>query len=197
MTMGDGPVTIAGVVLAAPWWIRPRTARKPSPAVADPDRCEGCQQCFQDCPYDAIRMVPGKYPDEHPLRAEVQADLCVSCGVCAASCASLAIGPPARTARDQLVAARDLVATAGDHARTTLVVVCRNNGAVEARLRGASELHLIGASERRLRGASERGLGGASEYRARGASEHRLMGASEERLRGASERRLGGASERR
>jgi ferredoxin len=73
-------------------------------------------------------MVTGAHPERHPLRAEVRADLCVSCGLCAASCASLAIGPPARTATDQLAAARLLVASCADAARRPLLVACRAAG---------------------------------------------------------------------
>jgi coenzyme F420-reducing hydrogenase delta subunit len=80
-------------------------------------------------------MVPGRYPERHPLRAEVLPDLCVSCGLCAGSCASLAIGPQARTARHQLASARQLVAETAGSAQATLVIACRNNGGVTDRLR--------------------------------------------------------------
>jgi ferredoxin len=126
---------LTGLLLAVPWLLRPPRRRRPPPSFADPDSCEGCEQCFKDCPYDAIRMVTGKYPDRHPLLAQVQPDLCVSCGLCAGSCASLAIGPPARTARHQLASARQLVTSAGDPAGQALLVTCRNNAGVADRLR--------------------------------------------------------------
>jgi ferredoxin len=130
-----GAVILTGLLLAVPWWLRPRAGTRPAPAVVDPDTCEGCQQCFQDCPYDAIQMVPGRHPEKHPLRADIQPSLCVSCGLCAGSCASLAIGPEARTARHQLASAGQLVASAVEPGRRTLVVACRNNGGVSERLR--------------------------------------------------------------
>ena len=126
---------LAGLLLAVPWLVRPRKTRRPPPAFVDPDRCEGCQQCFRDCPYDAIQMVPGKHPEKHPLRADILTDLCVSCGLCAGSCASLAIGPEGRTAAHQLASARQLVAGTTNPARRTLLVSCRNNGGLPARLR--------------------------------------------------------------
>jgi ferredoxin/coenzyme F420-reducing hydrogenase delta subunit len=129
-------IGLAAVLIAVPWLVRPRTAARPAPAVADPERCEGCQQCFQDCPYDAIQMVAGRYPERHPLRADVRTDLCVSCGLCAGSCASLAIGPEGRTAAHQLAAARRLVAQTTGAGATTVVIACRNNGRVAERLRG-------------------------------------------------------------
>jgi NAD-dependent dihydropyrimidine dehydrogenase PreA subunit len=100
----------------------------------DPESCEGCQQCFQDCPFDAIRMVTGAHPERHPLRADVLPDLCVSCGLCAGSCASLAIGPPGRTARDQLAAARRLVASAAAPGQRPLLVACRYGRGLPDRL---------------------------------------------------------------
>ncbi|HET9271042.1 MAG TPA: 4Fe-4S binding protein [Vicinamibacterales bacterium] len=127
-------LVVTAVLVGVPWWLRPRRAAVPAPAFSDPDHCEGCEQCRNDCPYDAIEMVTGKHPDVHPLRALVQPDLCTSCGICAASCASLAIGPPGRTARDQLAAARRLVAATGDAEHRTLVVACTTNVALAMRV---------------------------------------------------------------
>jgi ferredoxin len=123
-----------GLLLGVPWLLRPSRGAVPAPAVADPDLCEGCEQCFNDCPFDAIEMVAGKRPDVHPLLAQVQPDRCTSCGLCAGSCASLAIGPAERTARHQLAAARQLVASHTDPGRLTLLIVCRTSGGVAARL---------------------------------------------------------------
>jgi len=61
----------------------------PAPAaVVDPANCNGCQRCFADCPYAAITMVP--HPNQRIGRtlAVVDADLCVSCGICAGACPS-------------------------------------------------------------------------------------------------------------
>jgi ferredoxin len=127
--------TLGAVLLGVPWLLRPARRARPAPAFVDPDRCEGCSQCFNDCPYDAIEMLPGKHPERHPLRAEVQPDLCVSCGLCAGSCASLAIGPEARTAAHQLASARSLVADTPGASGRVLLVACRNNGNVVDRLR--------------------------------------------------------------
>ena len=124
---------LTALLIAVPWLLRPARAVRSAPSVVDPESCEGCQQCFQDCPYDAIQMIPGLHPERHPLRAEVLPDLCVSCGLCAGSCASLAIGPPGRTARDQLAVARQLVASSAAHERRSLLVACRYNGGLPDR----------------------------------------------------------------
>lgn len=60
-------------------------------AVVDPDNCNGCRRCFDDCPYAAIVMVP--HPDAALGKpglqlAKVNPDLCASCGICAGSCPS-------------------------------------------------------------------------------------------------------------
>ena len=121
------------LIIAVPWLLRPARAARSAPSIVDPESCEGCQQCFHDCPYDAIRMITGAHPERHPLRADVQTDLCVSCGLCAGSCASLAIGPPGRTARDQLAAARRLVASFAETEGRLLVVECRYNHGLRGR----------------------------------------------------------------
>lgn len=65
----------------------PQPARAPV-AVVDPANCNGCRRCFADCPYAAITMVP--HPNGRPGRqlAQVDADLCASCGICAGACPS-------------------------------------------------------------------------------------------------------------
>ncbi|MDL2338641.1 MAG: hydrogenase iron-sulfur subunit [Pseudomonadota bacterium] len=61
-------------------------------AVVDPANCNGCSRCFVDCPYAAVTMVP--HPDwqtpGRPIRelAQVDSDLCASCGICVGACPS-------------------------------------------------------------------------------------------------------------
>jgi ferredoxin/coenzyme F420-reducing hydrogenase delta subunit len=77
----------------------------PAPAaVVDPANCNGCQRCFADCPYAAIMMAP--HPNQRIGRtlAVVDADLCVSCGICAGACPS---STPFRSAA-QLVTGIDM-----------------------------------------------------------------------------------------
>jgi coenzyme F420-reducing hydrogenase delta subunit/NAD-dependent dihydropyrimidine dehydrogenase PreA subunit len=63
--------------------------------------CTGCEQCFLDCPYEAIAMIP-RTDGRETLVARVDPLRCVSCGICAGSCAPMGVGPPGRTGRDQL-----------------------------------------------------------------------------------------------
>jgi coenzyme F420-reducing hydrogenase delta subunit/Pyruvate/2-oxoacid:ferredoxin oxidoreductase delta subunit len=73
-------------------------------AKVDPDNCNGCRRCFDDCPYAAVTMVP--HPDRKMARqlAQVDSDLCASCGICVGSCPS---STPFRSA-EKLVTGIDL-----------------------------------------------------------------------------------------
>ena len=67
--------------------------RAPPPvARVDPANCNGCRRCFADCPYAAITMVPHPHwqTPGRPIRqiAQVDADLCASCGICVGACPS-------------------------------------------------------------------------------------------------------------
>jgi len=62
-----------------------RAARAPV-AQVDAANCNGCRQCFDDCPYAAITMTPhpdGKLGKEIAL---VHGDLCAGCGICTGAC---------------------------------------------------------------------------------------------------------------
>lgn len=81
-------VTLA--TLSLPWWM---VRRKASPATIEESRCTACQKCFEDCPFNAIRMMPreGKFS----LVAQVDPQKCVGCGVCVGSCDTYGVMFPA------------------------------------------------------------------------------------------------------
>lgn len=91
----------SAVGLAVPYVTRPARGREPPKSVVDERLCTGCEQCYHDCPYEAIRMVPREDGREGYV-ARVDPGLCVSCGICAGSCAPMGVGPAGRTGRDQL-----------------------------------------------------------------------------------------------
>ena len=66
----------------------PRRAAAPPVAVVDAAHCNGCRRCFDDCPYAAITMVPHASGRPGRQMAQVDADLCASCGICAGACPS-------------------------------------------------------------------------------------------------------------
>lgn len=85
-------LTLVGgaLVLSVPWLLGKERRRV---AEVDPVRCNACTQCYQDCPFEAIRMVPRTVGRErYALQAEVNPDLCTGCGICAGSCDPNAIG---------------------------------------------------------------------------------------------------------
>lgn len=72
-----------------PWWL---TRTRPDPAKVNPESCNGCTQCFQDCPFNAIDMVASEGLRSGIAEvALVNPDKCVGCGVCVGSCDSSSI----------------------------------------------------------------------------------------------------------
>jgi len=128
--------TIGGwtVIFALPLFWRLRV-EEPESSVVEQRYCTGCTQCTLDCPYDAIVMVPRKGEGPSPIVAQVDPDLCVSCGICAGSCAPMRVGPPGRTGRDQLVAVKEFIAAREDDLTDVVVVSCN---------RGAGDLRALG-----------------------------------------------------
>lgn len=83
-------VVAATVLLAAlPWLARTmgRTRRTPA-AIVDPQNCNGCGRCLDDCPYGAVLLDPRSDGRHHARQAVVQTDLCAGCGICAGACPS-------------------------------------------------------------------------------------------------------------
>jgi ferredoxin len=108
------------LLLAVPLFTK-RRATAPPPSVVDEDICVGCRQCSLDCPYEAITMLTRPSGGRSAEVARVDPALCVSCGICAGSCAPMGVGPPGRTGRDQLAAARHFVADTNVGARTVVI----------------------------------------------------------------------------
>jgi ferredoxin/coenzyme F420-reducing hydrogenase delta subunit len=85
-------VLVGGAVLASvPWTLAKGRARV---AVVNEARCNACENCYHDCPYDAISMGPRTDQKKAPARSIVDPDKCVGCGICAGSCDAAAIGLP-------------------------------------------------------------------------------------------------------
>lgn len=81
---------IGSAGISVPWLLAGR--RRAPPAAVIEARCEGCAQCFHDCPYGAVEMLPRTDGSEHHARAFVHPERCVGCGICTASCATSAVG---------------------------------------------------------------------------------------------------------
>lgn len=95
-------LVVSALLLAVPLLQRPADGARPAPSFVHEKSCTGCTSCYQDCPYDAIDMVPRSTGHGSPLVARVDPARCVSCGICAAACDPMGVGPAGRTGRDQL-----------------------------------------------------------------------------------------------
>jgi len=116
-------LTTSATLLLIPWLVRPPRERRPAPSSVDERLCTGCEQCYLDCPYEAIGMYERADGREGTV-ARVDPSLCVSCGICAGSCAPMGVGPPLRTGRDQLSEVRRFVAARAITGDTVVLVTC-------------------------------------------------------------------------
>ena len=86
------PVFLWGLLVSflAILLLLPFLPRRNVPPIAkvDPNNCNGCQRCFDDCPYAAITMI--SHPNHRFAKqmAMVDPDLCASCGICVGACPS-------------------------------------------------------------------------------------------------------------
>lgn len=67
-------------------WLPP--LRRARAAEVDLAHCNGCARCAEDCPYEAIRMVPRTDGQPFLLQPQVNASMCTSCGICVGACPS-------------------------------------------------------------------------------------------------------------
>ena len=77
-----GGITL--LLLAVPWLFKPRTHAPV--AEVHLDNCNGCERCFNDCPYSAILMQPRNDGRPYALQPVVDSNLCASCGICVGAC---------------------------------------------------------------------------------------------------------------
>lgn len=91
------------LLLALLPWLPPR--RMPAAARVRLDHCNGCGQCFLDCPFDAISMRKRSDGAHWATEAVVNPDLCASCGICVGSCPS---SNPFRRADERLTTGIDM-----------------------------------------------------------------------------------------
>lgn len=105
-----GAIGTFGLALSVPWFTRRPRTDEWTPSVVDERYCTGCNQCPQDCPWEAITMIPreGAHGAQSALVARVDPSRCVSCGICAGSCAPMGVGPAGHTGRDQIIQVRAL-----------------------------------------------------------------------------------------
>jgi len=115
------------IITLAPWFIR---SKKFAPAEIITNNCTGCSQCFEDCPYEAIHMMPqqnSKQTNGRPyeLEAIVMPKRCASCGICVGSCSFNAVNFPDKTEKNITDEIKNTLATIkGGHGPNILGIVC-------------------------------------------------------------------------
>jgi ferredoxin len=123
-----GLLSAVGLFMAVPRLTRPGKKRALVPSYVDPRLCTGCEQCYHDCPYEAISMVPRD--DDRPYAVGlVDPAKCVSCGICAGSCAPMGVGPAARTGRDQLGEVKEFISRHEPGPADVVLVACQRTAA--------------------------------------------------------------------
>lgn len=73
------------LLMLMPWLPRKRTGPA---AVVDLNHCNGCGQCFDDCPFDAITLQKRTDNSHWEYEVVVSPQLCAACGICMGSCPS-------------------------------------------------------------------------------------------------------------
>jgi len=116
-------LSVVAAALLVPVFAKPSAGRAPPPSWVNPRYCTGCEQCYQDCPYEAISMVQ-RDDGRDTLVGLVDPAKCVSCGICAGSCAPMGVRPPGRTGRDQLAQVKAFVSENRPAAGDVVVVGC-------------------------------------------------------------------------
>jgi coenzyme F420-reducing hydrogenase delta subunit/Pyruvate/2-oxoacid:ferredoxin oxidoreductase delta subunit len=117
-----------GAALSVPLLTRPRPEDAPEPSHVVARFCSACEQCYHDCPYEAIDMVVRDDGREGYV-AWVDPAKCVSCGICSGSCAPMGVGPPLRTGRDQLEDVKSFISRVTPSRDRVVIVGCANSAA--------------------------------------------------------------------
>lgn len=118
-------VALSGIALFAPLWSRPAPAEVFEPSKVAGRLCTGCEQCYLDCPYEAITMMK-RHDGRGDLIAVVDPALCVSCGICAGSCAPMGVGPPGITGRDQLTRVEGFIESVRPGPSDVILIGCEH-----------------------------------------------------------------------
>ena len=112
-----------GLAFAVPRFTRRKGEAAPPPSYVHPRYCTGCEQCYHDCPYEAISMVP-RDDGRAGIIGLVDPSKCVSCGICAGSCAPMGVGPAGRTGRDQLTEVKSFIDRVRPGGADVVLVAC-------------------------------------------------------------------------
>jgi coenzyme F420-reducing hydrogenase delta subunit/ferredoxin len=74
---------VTSFLMLLPWLVRKKTG---AAAEVHLDNCNGCEQCAEDCPYDAISVQARTDGAKFEHEVKVNPDNCAACGICVGSC---------------------------------------------------------------------------------------------------------------
>ncbi len=123
-------LVVMGLILAVPLGQRPPPEKLPLPSIVNARLCTGCEQCYHDCPFDAIDMV-ARTDEREGYVAQINPLKCVSCGICSGSCAPMVVGPPHRTGRDQLTDVKSFLEQRRPGSDDVVLVACAKSAVRE------------------------------------------------------------------
>lgn len=81
-------ILLGGSLFLLPWLA---SGRDPGPAIVTDPQCTGCNICYAECPYDAIRMVDRDDETKYQKLAIINNTQCTGCGICVGACPTDAI----------------------------------------------------------------------------------------------------------
>lgn len=81
-------ILVGGTLFLLPWLA---SGRDLGPASVTDEQCTGCNICYAECPFDAIRMVDRNDDSGYPRLAIINAAQCTGCGICVGACPTDAI----------------------------------------------------------------------------------------------------------
>jgi ferredoxin len=128
-----GGLLLTVVLFWVPTWARRGPRSDLLPSLVNTRTCDNCRTCYLDCPYEAIDMVE-LVGSRAGIVAQVDPTMCVSCGICAGSCAPMGVGPPGRTGRSQLAEVKRFIREHQPGAEDIAIVACS---------RGAGDLRKV------------------------------------------------------
>lgn len=81
-------ILVGGTLFLLPWLA---SGRDLGPASITEPKCTGCNICYAECPFDAIRMVDRNDDSGYHKLAIINAAQCTGCAICVGSCPTDAI----------------------------------------------------------------------------------------------------------
>ena len=81
-------ILVGGSLFLLPWLA---SGRNPGPATVTDPKCTGCNICYAECPFDAIRMNDRNDSSGYHKLAIINEAQCTGCGICVGACPTDAI----------------------------------------------------------------------------------------------------------